>query len=101
MYDTVELSRTPVGKGCKPVLIALDRCIGPLCLGASRDEVRRLVGKQLAPEDDGETAVRYEYDMPMSAKQLKDFAPFEITSIPVTHVIWFQFDERGLNYIGM
>jgi hypothetical protein len=46
VYDTVELSRTPAGNGCKPVLIALDRCIGPLCLGASRDEVERLLGKQ-------------------------------------------------------
>jgi hypothetical protein len=101
VYDTIELSRTPVGNGCKPVPITLDRCIGPLCLGASRDEVERLLGKQLEPADDGEMLVRYEYEMPMSAEQLKTFARFEMTSIPVTHVIWFRFDERGLDCIGV
>jgi hypothetical protein len=62
LLKSVELSLTPVGNGCKPVPIALDRCIGPLCLGASPDEVERLLGKQLTPADDGQAAARYEYD---------------------------------------
>ena len=101
VFDTVELSRTAVGDGCKSVLIALDRCIGPLCLGASREEVEHQLGKPPVPAEDGEVAARYEYDVPMSAAELKNFAPFEITSIPVTHVIWLRFDEKGVNYIGV
>jgi hypothetical protein len=101
VYDTIELSRKPLGDRCKPAPSELDRCIGPLCLGASRGEVEQILGEPLPAPEDGEMAVRYEYEVPMSAAEIKDYESFGITSIPVTHVIWFRFDDKGVSSIGV
>lgn len=101
VYDTVELSSKPLGDRCKPASTALDRCVGPLCLGASREEIEQLLREPLPAAEDGQAVVRYEYEEPMSAAQLKAYESFGITSIPVTHVIWFRFDDKGLNSLGI
>jgi hypothetical protein len=100
-HDNIELSSKPLGDRCKPESIGLKHCIGPLCLGASREEVEHLLGEPLPAPADGEMVMRYEYEEPMFAAQLKGYESFGITSIPVTDVIWLRFDDKGLNSLSM